>query len=90
MLSRMKIAVVDSGIHPGHSHIGTVAGSVHITESGEAEDAIDNLGHGTAVAGAVREKAPDADLFAVKVFDRRLTTSIDVILRGARGSRMPA
>jgi len=77
----MKIAIIDSGIHPGHPHVGEIAGSVEITPTGESADGIDRLGHGTAVAGAIREKAPDAKLYAVKVFDRRLTAHITVILR---------
>ena len=39
-------------------------------------------GHGTAVAAAIREKAPDAELFAVKVFDRALATSIASLVDG--------
>jgi hypothetical protein len=77
----MKIAIIDSGIHPGHPHVGEVAGAVEITLAGEGHDAIDRLGHGTAVAGAIREKAPEAALYAVKVFDRRLAANIGVILR---------
>jgi hypothetical protein len=77
----VKIAIIDSGIHPGHPHVGEIAGAVGITLAGESPDAIDRLGHGTAVAGAIREKAPDAELYAVKVFDRRLTANIGVILR---------
>ncbi len=77
----MKIAIIDSGIHPGHPHVGQIAGAVEITLTGEGPDAIDRLGHGTAVAGAIREKMPDAELYAVKVFDRRLTANIGVILR---------
>ena len=77
----MRIAVVDSGINPNHPHVGALAGSVFITEAGESEDATDRLGHGTAVAGAIREKAPDAELYAVKIFDRRLSTRIEVMLR---------
>jgi hypothetical protein len=77
----MKIAIIDSGIHSGHPHVGEITGAVGITLSGENNDAIDRLGHGTAVAGAIREKAPDAQLYAVKVFDRRLTANIGVILR---------
>ena len=77
----MKIAIIDSGIHPGHPHVGGIAGGVEITLAGEGPDAIDRLGHGTAVAGAIREKAPDAELYAVKVFDRRLSANIGVILR---------
>jgi subtilisin family serine protease len=77
----MKIAIIDSGIHPGHPHVGKIAGGVEITLAGEGPDAIDRLGHGTAVAGAIREKMPDAELYAVKVFDRRLTANIGVLLR---------
>ena len=77
----MKIAILDSGIHPGHPHVGEIAGGVEITSAGEGIDAIDRLGHGTAVAGAIREKMPDAELYAVKVFDRRLRANIGVILR---------
>ena len=77
----MKIAIIDSGIHPGHPHVGEIAGAVEITPAGEGPDAIDRLGHGTAVAGAIREKVPDAELYAVKVFDRKLAANIGVILR---------
>ena len=78
----MKIAIIDSGIHPGHPHVGEIAGAVEITaDAAKGNDAIDRLGHGTAVAGAIREKVPDAELYAVKVFDRRLSANIGVILR---------
>jgi hypothetical protein len=77
----MRIAVIDSGIHGGHPHVGRVAGSVQFTADGEGSDPVDRLGHGTAVAGAIREKVPAADLFAVKVFDRRLSVNIGAILR---------
>ena len=77
----MKIAIIDSGIHPGHPHVGEIAGGVEIISTGEGNDAIDRLGHGTAVAGAIREKMPDAELYAVKVFDQRLRANIGVILR---------
>jgi subtilisin family serine protease len=77
----MKIAIIDSGIHPGHPHVGDIAGGVEITASGEGRDMVDRLGHGTAVAGAIREKVADAELYAVKVFDRRLAANIGVILR---------
>ena len=77
----MRVAVIDSGIHPGHTHVGAVAGGVGVTDSGFTSDIVDRIGHGTAVAGAIREKAPEAELYAVKVFDRRLSTNIERILR---------
>lgn len=79
----VKVAIIDSGINPRHPHVGAVAGGVRLSADGgeSATDYLDYNGHGTAVAGAVREKAPDALLYAVKVFDRTLTTTIEVIIR---------
>ena len=78
----MKIAIIDSGVHPEHPHVGGVAGGVGVTREGFSDDFLDRLGHGTAVAGAIREKAgADAELYAVKVFDGRLSANIDVIVR---------
>ena len=83
----MRIAIIDSGIHDGHPHVGRVAGAVHFTAQGLGDDPVDRLGHGTAVAGSIREKAPGADLFAVKVFDRRLSVQIGAILRALEWCR---
>jgi hypothetical protein len=83
----MKIAVIDSGIHSGHPHVGAVAGAVHFTNDGVGDDPVDRLGHGTAVAGAIREKVPGAELFSVKVFDRRLTAGIGTLLRALEWCR---
>lgn len=73
----MKIAIVDSGVHAGHPHVGGIAGGIAIA----GDDLVDRLGHGTAVAGAIREKVPAAEIYAVKVFDRRLSTSLETIFR---------
>ena len=83
----IKIAVIDSGIHQGHPHVGRVAGSVHATATGWGDDPVDHLGHGTAVADAIREKVPRAELFAVKIFDRRLSANIEAVMRGLRWCR---
>jgi hypothetical protein len=80
----MKIAIIDSGIHDGHPHVGRVAGSVHATATGWGDDPVDHLGHGTAVAAVIREKMPQADLFAVKIFDLRLSARIEAVLRALR------
>jgi len=79
----IKVAIIDSGVNPAHPHVDGVAGGVRISpgEFQLSEDYLDYLGHGTAVAGAIREKAPDALLYAVKVFDRTLTTNIETIIR---------
>ena len=79
----MKIAVIDSGIHQGHPHVGALAGTDHFA----GVDALDRLGHGTAVAAAIREKLPAAEIFAVKIFDRRLAASIEVLLEALQWCR---
>jgi subtilisin family serine protease len=79
----VRIAVVDSGIHAAHPHVGGVSGGVSIGPAGEiGDDFADRLGHGTAVAAAIREKAPDCELLAVKVFDRSLTTTGQALVAG--------
>ncbi len=72
----VRIAVIDSGIHQGHPHIGAFEPGVAFDASGvELRDTNDRVGHGTAVAAAIHEKAPEATLIAVKIFDRGLVTT---------------
>ena len=81
MPDTVRVAVIDSGVYASHPHVGGVAGGVAIDEQGhESDDFVDRLGHGTAVTAAIREKAPDAELFAVRVFDRTLTTQIATLV----------
>ena len=86
----VRVAVVDSGVHAAHPHVGGVAGGVVIggdggvaisSDGGVADDYLDRLGHGTAVTAAIREKAPEAELLAVKVFGDRLATSRAALVR---------
>ncbi len=80
---RVSIAIIDTGVHASHPHVGGVAGGVGFDEAGQPTgDFVDRLGHGTAVAAVIREKAPGADLWAVKVFDRELRTDIAKLLAG--------
>ena len=70
----MRIVVVDSGIALNHPHVGAVTvGHAFVGE--DATDVVDRLGHGTAVAAAIREKVPAAELVAVRVLDRELSTT---------------
>ncbi|HKQ73963.1 MAG TPA: S8 family serine peptidase [Blastocatellia bacterium] len=77
----VRVAIIDSGVNPAHPHVAGVAGGVHINADGEAENYLDYIGHGTAVAGAIREKAPGASLYAIKVFDQLLRTNAETIIR---------
>jgi hypothetical protein len=77
----VRVAVIDSGVHSANPHIGgaRVSGA-RIGPDGEIDgDFVDRIGHGTAVAAAILEKAPGIELVAVRVFDRTLTTSAEVL-----------
>lgn len=90
----ISVAVVDSGVNVPHPHLPAVAGGVALDfEGSESADFTDRLGHGTAAAAAIYEKAPDAELFAVKVFDRELATTVSTLVRAidwasSRGIRL--
>ena len=73
----VRVAVVDSGIATGHQHVGDVGTGVSFIAG--VKDTLDRIGHGTAVAAAIREKAPGAVLIPVKVFDRALKTDAQTL-----------
>jgi hypothetical protein len=77
----IRVAVIDSGVHVGNPHITPPISGVHITETGLDEDFTDRLGHGTAVAAAILEKAPHIIWHTYRVFDRSLATSATVLTR---------
>ena len=79
---RVRVGIVDSGINPDHPHVGQVMGGVFLYAEGESPDFVDRIGHGTAVAGVIREKAPAAELYAIRIFDRRLSANIETLMRG--------
>ena len=80
----VRVAIIDSGIAAGHPHVGAVDEGVWIMPDGQSSDFADRIGHGTAVAAAVRDVAPAATLIAVRVFDRRLSTTAAVLARAIR------
>ena len=84
----MKIAIIDSGVHAAHPHVRGVAGGVGIDDHGALhDDCVDRLGHGTAVTAVIREKAPTADIWAVKVFDRELRATGAALVAALRWAR---
>ena len=83
----MKIAIIDSGVFEAHPHLGPIAGAFHFTPTGLGDDPLDRLGHGTAIASAIRERVPDAELYSLKVFDRRLASSMSIILQALEWCR---
>jgi subtilisin family serine protease len=82
----VRVAVIDSGVHAAHPHIGGVAGGVTIGDELDEKNYTDVIGHGTAVMAAIKEKAPDAEYFAVRIFYSSLRTTVDLLLRAIEWS----
>jgi subtilisin family serine protease len=78
----VRVGIVDSGINLDHPHVGQVMGGVFFHAEDERPDFADRIGHGTAVADVIREKAPTAELYAVRIFDRRLSSNIYTLTHG--------
>ena len=87
-MNKLKIAIIDSGVHASHPHVQGVVGGVGVDDEGRVhEDYVDRLGHGTAVAAVIREKAPAADIWAIKVFDRQLSATGAALVAALRWAR---
>jgi subtilisin family serine protease len=77
----VRIGVLDSGVCRTHPHVGKIVDGITITAAGTLAGYEDHLGHGTAVAAIIHHLNPEADLVAVKIFDRKLATSLPVVIR---------
>ena len=84
----MTIAVIDSGIDvedPRLAGIEIEGWSIQLGASNHAllsADFTDENGHGTEVAVAIHETAPEAKLVAVKIMGARLRTSAELMAAG--------
>lgn len=83
----LRLGIIDTGVNPWHSHVrGAVSGlRIFLDRDGkirEDEDFRDLVGHGTAVAGILRQGLPEAELFVVRVFDQTLDSYPSLVARG--------
>jgi subtilisin family serine protease len=81
-----RVGIVDTGVNAWHSHVGGRVDGCRLFLDGrgrirEDADFGDPVGHGTAVAGLVREALPAAELFAVRVFDGASGTYPSLVAR---------
>jgi subtilisin family serine protease len=84
----VRVAVIDSGVHAGHPHVQGVCGGIGIDDGGRShDDIVDRLGHGTAVTAVIREKAPEAEIYVIKVFDRELRASGQALVAALQHAR---
>jgi uncharacterized NAD-dependent epimerase/dehydratase family protein len=83
--TQIKVAIIDSGIDSSHPKVGPVERAIRI-ELGPGERrsysdwGTDCSGHGTACAGIIRKKAPDALLHSVRIFDASLVAEGRVLI----------
>ena len=84
--NKLRIGVIDTGVNPWHSHVGGDVSGCHIYLDSdgrirEDDDFRDLVGHGTAIAGILRRQLPDAELYAVRVFEQDLTSYPSLVAR---------
>ena len=77
----VRVAVIDSGVTPGHPHLPEIRRGLSVDTGGKiGADFRDRIGHGTAVAAVIHEKAPEADLLPVRIFESSLTASPAILI----------
>ena len=87
----VKVAIIDSGIDASHAKVKPVSSGVQFRTSAydqvvESADSSDCVGHGTACAGIIRKKAPDARIYSVRIFDESLRASDQALITALRWS----
>ena len=80
----VKVAMIDSGIDRSHRLLQHVDKGICFAVSSDgvrtSQDYRDTSGHGTAVASIIHKKAPDAALYAVKIFDDALVVDQKILM----------
>jgi len=82
----VRIAVIDSGVHPRHPHIDAarLLNGVAVSREGVIDGGslatLDRLGHGTAVSAAIQERVSGAQLLPVRVFHDALRASATALV----------
>ncbi len=80
-----EIALIDSGVNPWHFHVQGVEGGLGFCLNSEGSvtesfDFNDEIGHGTAIAGIIRGKVPNARIYALKIFHKNLNAPVSLLL----------
>ncbi len=84
----VKVAIIDSGIDCSHEMLQQVTAGICFELSAgnvlTSEDYRDTSGHGTAVASIIKKKAPDTELYAIKIFDQSLIVEQKILVESIR------
>jgi uncharacterized NAD-dependent epimerase/dehydratase family protein len=79
----VKIAIIDSGFDKNHNSNNITLKKDFFLNSHIAEDNLickDYIGHGTACAGIIIKKAPKAELIIIKIFDKELISTQELLI----------
>ncbi len=73
----VKIAIIDSGVDYEHPEIGSITQGMDIKIDSDGQiiwgtDYADRSGHGTACTGIIRQIAPDAEIYIIRIFEQSL------------------
>ena len=76
----VKIVILDSGVYRSHPKLFKykISGYNIIDDSSDIED---HLGHGTAVTGIIKQHAPQAEIFLLKLFEYDYTIEFEDLCR---------
>ena len=81
----VTVAVLDSGVHGDHPHVGGVRGGMSLRR-GRPTPTISSIASATEPRSPRRsaKRVPRVDLIAARIFDRQLATNVDVLVRAIR------
>jgi len=87
----VRVAIIDSGVELTHARLAglTLRDDVRIVEQNGmlatvANDGVDDFGHGSAVAGIIRDLAPEVELGSFHVLDGTNSTRSRMIIEAVR------
>ena len=82
----VKVAVIDSGIDLNSPMSKNVKAGIGIGWDGEKvfyhDDIQDEHGHGTKICGILLKRAPKAELYIARIFEKRLLNEMDCLVEG--------
>lgn len=84
-MPKPRVVIVDSGVDPQHPGLrgATIVAGPRFDRDGIAEDhggAVDDLGHGSAVAATIANFVKDVEILSLRVFDREATCDFVAVL----------
>lgn len=83
----IRVGIIDSGYTPSRTNVNLVGGVDLSHSNGKVKgnnEYVDLIGHGTACAGVLAKKAPQAEVYAVKIFGQELVSEVDQLCQAIK------